>query len=145
MAITLRNDTKKMELTVVGYEFALEKKMNEFDANWLTVECICTENGETHLYRDSCLLAYELENLLSEFQQILDGKECGMISDFVEPYLKIAVTKVEKLFAVQIRFEYDTDDGGTFYIIQGMNREEYQTLISQMAEMCQKYPSRLSS
>ncbi len=46
------------------------------------------ETNET--FKDACLLTYELADMVEELSGILDGSEDGYISDFMEPYLKVA-------------------------------------------------------
>ncbi len=38
MVVIFNENNKRLELSIVGYEFPLEKGMDEFDANWLIVQ-----------------------------------------------------------------------------------------------------------
>lgn len=113
------------------------------DANWLTVNINYTEMGLNKNFVDSCILTFELEELVQQIDDIIDGKETGMISDFLEPFLRFAVIKLENIYAVQIRFVYDTtDDWKEIYISQGMNENEFLRMRDGLDMLRKKFPIR---
>ncbi len=143
MSVTFTESDKKIELSIVGYEFAAKKGMDEYDSNWLTVAIEYFDGVEHHSYADNCLLADELDSVVREMKDILSGKETGMIADFTEPYLGLAVTKVDDIYAVQIRFVYDTsDDWKEIYVSQGLTEEMYQEVCCEMENMSKQFPIR---
>lgn len=143
MSVTFTEGDKKIELSIVGYEFAAKKGMDEYDRNWLTVSIVYFDGVEHHSYTDNCLLADELESVVREMKDIRFGKETGMIADFTEPYLALAVTKVDDIYAVQIRFVYDTsDDWKEIYVSQGLTEEMYQEVCCEMENMSKQFPTR---
>lgn len=117
--------------------------MDEYDSSWLTVAIEYFDGVEHHSYTDNCLLVDELESVAREMKDILSGKETGMIADFTEPYLELAVTKVDDVYAVQIRFVYDTsDDWREIYISQGLTEERYRKVCCKMENMSKQFPTR---
>ncbi len=143
MSVIFTEGDKKIELSIVGYEFAAKKGMDEYDSNWLTVAIEYFDGVEHHSYADNCLLADELESVVREMKDILSGKETGMIADFTEPYLGLAVTKVDDIYAVQIWFVYDTsDDWKEIYVSQGLTEEMYQEVCCEMENMSKQFPIR---
>ena len=52
-----------------------------------------------------------LEEMADAFSEILDGSEDGYISEFMEPYLKVAAARVDEKIVVIFQYVYDTTDG----------------------------------
>lgn len=143
MSVMFTEGNKKIGFSIVGYEFAAKKGMDEYDSNWLTVSIAYFDGAEHHSYTDNCLLADELESVVRKMKDILSGKETGMIADFTELYLELAVTKVDDIYAVQIRFVYDTsDDWKEIYVSQGVTEEMYQEVCCKMENMSKQFPTR---
>ncbi len=146
MAIIFEENDKRIVLDISGYQFEGEaaEGMNGLDLDWLSVSIEYTSPTGTKRYSDSCLLASELKELISEVSDIVSGKETGMITDFMEPYLKFSITRVEGLCAFQIRYAYSTEDDcwEELYVSQGMNLEELQGVLAQLKAMSEKYPVR---
>lgn len=143
MSVMFIEGNKKIEFSIVDYEFAAKKRMDEYDRNWLTVSIVYFDGVEHHSYTDNCLLADELESVVREMKDIHFGKETGMIADFIEPYLALAVTKVDDIYAVQIRFVYDTsDDWKEIYVSQGLTEEMYQEVCCEMENISKQFPTR---
>lgn len=125
------------------YEFPMQKGMDEFDANWLTVKIDYSEDGHSASYTDNCLLADELEDLTEGIRDIISGKESRMILEFMEPYLKFSLTKVKDIYAVQIRFIYDTsEDWKEIYITQSMDKYELCKMRDIFQSLCDRFPVR---
>lgn len=141
MNITFTEKDKKLEFSIIGYEFPLQKGMDEFDANWLTVKIDYSEGDSSASYTDNCLLADELENMTEGIENIISGKETGIITDFTEPYLKFSLTKIDYTYAVQIRFVYDTS-WKEIYISQGMNKDELCKMRDSLRTLCNSFPYR---
>ncbi len=143
MSLMLTEGNRKIELSIVGYEFAAKKGMDESDLNWLTVLVTYSDGAEHYSWTDNCLLAYGLESVARKMKDILSGKETGIIADFIEPYLELAVTKVDDVYAVQIRFVYDTsDDWQEIYVSQGLTEEGYREVCREMENMSKQFPTR---
>jgi hypothetical protein len=143
MAVVFSENNKCLKFDIVDYQFPAKRGMNNFDANWLTVKIEYTLNEESQTWTDNCLLSDELESLTEDIDTIIEDKETEMITEFMEPYLKFAITRASDIFAVQIRFVYDTSDGWKdVYIAQGMSREELKNLNAGLKSLSVQFPFR---
>lgn len=143
MNIIFTEKDKKLEFSIIDYEFPLQKDMDNFDANWLTVKIDYSEGDSSASYTDNCILADELEAMTDGIENIVSGKETGIITDFMEPYLKFSLTKVGYIYAVQIRFVYDTTGSWKeIYISQGMDKNELCKMRDSFRTLCHSFPYR---
>ena len=142
MSITLIENNKRLELDVLGYEFP-DAEDDYFDANWLNVG-IAYDDGNLSIRQiDSCLLAFELAELTETLDAILEGRETGTTTDFMEPYLTFAVTVVGGRCAVQLRFVYDTGSPWKeVCVCQEMDRRELREMNDGLKEMYARFPRR---
>ena len=142
MSISLTENNKRLELDVLGYEFP-DAEGDYYDANWLNLGIRYDDGSLSFRQVDSCLLAFELEELTGTLDAILEGRESGTITDFTEPYLTLAVTRVGETCALQVRFVYDTDGPWKeVCVCQGMDRRELQKMNDALKEMYQRFPRR---
>ena len=142
MSITLTENDKRLELDVLGYEFP-DAEGDYFDANWLNVGIRYEDGSLSFRQIDSCLLAFELEELTGTLDAILEGRESGTITDFTEPYLALAVTRTEETYAVQLRFVYDTGSPWKEVCVrQEMDRRELKEMNDSLKEMYARFPRR---
>ncbi len=76
----------------------------------------------------------ELDKGVSDVSDIVSGKETGMITDFMEPYLKFSITRVEGLCALQIRCTYSTEDDcwEELDVSQGLSLEKLEGILAQL-------------
>ena len=112
MRVTSKN--KIMDFSIIGYQFPdyiASSDGYDYDANWLLCEIKYTEGNYSQAYRESCILTYELQELTKAMENILNKKDDAYISDFLEPYLKIAITRAEEKVVFTIQYVYDTTDG----------------------------------
>lgn len=74
---------------------------------------------------------------------IISGSETGLITEFLEPFLKFAVTAVGSIYAVQVRFVYDTSHGWKdIYISQAMTLEELREINDHLKQLSAQFPVR---
>ncbi len=145
----IQHDNRKMILSVDGYEFPEHErndKNNEFDydANWLNVKITyIDENGE-QVYTDSCLMTSELSELIDCIKKIISGKELLYISDFMEPYLKIAIAQADDKILVGIEYVYDTNDGvwKSHKISEAVTVEKAIQIADELQKYYEKFPLR---
>ena len=105
---------KIMDFSIIGYQFPDYIVSNEgydYDANWLLCEIKYAEGDYNQVYRDACLLTYELKELTKAMENILNKEDDAYISEFMEPYLKFAIARAEEKVVFTIRYVYDTTDG----------------------------------
>ncbi len=142
MSITFTENNKRLELDVLGYEFP-DAEGDYFDANWLNVGIRYDDGSLSFRQVDSCLLAFELEELTGTLDAILEGRESGTITDFTEPYLALAVTRTAETYAVQLRFVYDTGSPWKeVSVCQAMDRRELADLNTELKKMYARFPRR---
>lgn len=144
MSIIFEEGTKRLVFSITGYQFPFETVTNEYDANWLMVQVDYSDAGVENTYIEPCLLSFELESLVNEIRGIIQGKETGMITDFLEPNLKLLITKVGELYAVQIRFVYEMSCSGwkEVYVCQGLDKHGLQDLYNSFKALSTEYPVR---
>ena len=142
MSVTLTENDKRLELDVLGYEFP-DAEGDYFDANWLNVG-IAYDDGNLSFHQiDSCLLAFELEELTETLDAILEGRETGTATDFMEPYLTLSVTRKGEGFDVQIRFVYDTGSPWKeVCVCLEMDSRELRKMNDSLKEMYARFPRR---
>ena len=111
----IEENNKSLRFNVIGYQFPdLHSTKNDYnyDANWLTCEINYSDRENNNTYRDSCLLTCELEELIEALSKILNGEPGGYISEFMEPYLQISISKADDKIMFVIHFVYDTSKNG---------------------------------
>ena len=105
-------ENNSIRFDVLGYQFpkCMNSKPNDYnyDANWLTIKVTYTTSEGTNEYTDSCLLTYELNEVVTGIDNLIGSRQSGYISDFMEPYLKIAIAKSGENYVFQFYFVYDT-------------------------------------
>lgn len=142
MSIVFTENDKRLELSILGYEFP-DAEDDYFDANWLNVGIHYDDGSLSFRQVDSCLLSFELAELTASLDAILEGRESGTITDFTEPYLTLAVTRAGELFAVQVRFVYDTDGPWKeVCVCRGLDRRELKEMNDALKEMYARFPRR---
>ena len=141
--ILFSDSNKNILFDIIDYEFNYFKKMDYYDANWLTVNIRYTDSNTDKSFTDNCILTYELENLVQQIDDIISGEESGLITEFMEPYLKFSVTKTKDIYAVQIRFVCDiAEEWKEVYVSQGMNINELTELRNGLDNLRKKFPER---
>lgn len=148
MSIIFTEKDKQLDLSIDGYEFdyssnEISNTKDRYDANWLTIRVNYSENGHTQTYIDNCLLTYELDSLTKDIDKIVNHYETGLITDFLEPTLKLAISVAEGICIVQIRFVYDTTEvWKDLYISQAMTLNELQEINISLKEIAARFPVR---
>lgn len=141
--VLFSDENKSLLFNISDYQFACSKEADYYDINWLTVSIKYSDDTMSESFEDSCILTYELDELIKEIDDIIEGKESGMISGFMEPYLKFSVTRVDDIYSVQIRFVYDTTESWSeVYITQGMNKDEFLKMRDGLDSLRKIFPVR---
>ena len=100
----LHQGNKSIEFTIVNYQYPEKSPSKEgfdYDANWLMCEVKYSDAKTNETYKDACLLTDELADMVEELSEILDGSEDGYISDFMEPYLKVAAARADEKIVIK--------------------------------------------
>ena len=142
MSITLTENDKRLELDILGYEFP-DAEDDYFDANWLNVGIHYDDGSLSFRQVDSCLLSFELKELTETLDAILEGRETGTATDFMEPYLTLSVTRKGEGYDVQSRFVYDTGSPWKeVCVCQEMDSRELADLNTELKKMYARFPRR---
>ena len=142
MSVTFNENNKRLKLSILGYEFP-GGKGDMYDVNWLVVGVAYDDGSLSFRQKDSCLLSYELEELTEALDGIVEGRETGTIQTFMEPYLSFAVTGVGELYAVQIRFVYDTSgQWKAVGVCQGMDLRALAEMNAELKRMSARFSRR---
>ncbi len=142
MSVLFTENTKRLELDILGYEFP-DGRGDIYDVNWLNVGVAYDDGRLSFRQTDPCLLAFELEELTESLDAILEGRESGTSTDFTEPYLSFAVTRAGELYAVQLRFVYDTGSPWKEVdLCREMDRRALVKMNDALKEMYARFPRR---
>lgn len=138
---------KRINFNIIGYEFPNEKpSKKEFnhDANWLRLEVVYCDENTNKTYTDTCLLTYELSYLVNALQQVINGNENSYISDFIEPYLSVCITKIDEFIIFVFSFVCDTTDGkwSKIGVTAKWTVEEAKDKVKELKAMELKFPER---
>ena len=138
---------KSINFNIIGYEFRNEKsaiKEFNYDANWLRLEVVFRDKNTSKTYTDTCLLTYELSDLVNTLQQIINGSENSYISDFMEPYLSVCITKIDEFIIFVFSFVYDTTNGkwSKIGVTAKWTMEEAKEKVKELKDMELKFPKR---
>lgn len=145
MLISEKN--KSIDFNIIGYEFPHEKQSKKefnYDANWLHIEVIYCDGNTNKTYTDNCLLTYELSDLINTLQQIINGNENSYISDFMEPYLSVCITKIDEFIIFVFSFVCDTTDGkwSKIGVTAKWTMEEAKDIVKELKDMALRFPER---
>lgn len=137
-----------IQFDVLGYQFPQSKKSKpndyNYDANWLTIKVTQVTPESTNEYTDSCLLTYELNEVVSGIDNLIQSKQSGYISDFMEPYLKIAIAKSNNDFVFQLHFVCDTTGGEwkTVSAVETLSTQQLIDIKNEFINISVAYPDR---
>lgn len=143
----IRSGSKSLTFDIYDYQYEKQKskeKGYDYDANWLIVEITYADENGPKQYRDPCLLTYELKELIDGASEIVSGKETLYISDFMEPYLKIAIAKTEDNIVFGMEFVYDTTGGiwKCHKLSEVLSKESAQKIIEELKALFNRFPER---
>lgn len=143
----ISDKNKSIDFNIRCYEYPQEKpseKEFNYDANWLVINVVFCDENTNETYHDQCLLTYELSELINALQQIINGSENSYISDFMEPYLSVCITKVDEFITFALSFVIDTidEDWPTVEATAKWTIEEAKDKLKELKDMEQKFPER---
>ena len=139
---------KCLSLKVVAYEFPdsprSDKGDDSYDANWLMAEIRYTEDGESSVQQDACLLTGELRDLWEQIDRLKTCGTASYISDYMEPYLQVALLKAEGQILCAIQFVYDTAgaEWKRWRICSRLTQEELEAFCDELETMVREFPER---
>lgn len=145
MKIIFTEQNKKIAFSIDGYEYDYsDEEIHDescwYDANWLTVRIEYWENGKKKSFTDNCLLADELCSLAEDIDAIIIGKETGLNTDFLEPYLQLSLTAFNGRYTVQISFKPNKTK--KIYVVQEMSIDELKKMNDTLKMISAQFPEK---
>lgn len=144
----IQDENARIEFKIIGYQFPNSPKSKKgdynYDSNWLTIEFICESENSRNVYTDSCLLTCELEDTLKSLEKIINAEETAYISDYMEPYLKLAIAKTNDKFVVILFFVCDVKDNKwqSITVSETVSTERLIRFKEELEEYLKCYPQR---
>ena len=143
----LKQGNKSIEFSIVGYQYPELEPSDEafdYDANWLIAEVKYSDSGMNETYEDPCIMADDLAEIAEELSKILDGSEEGYITDFMEPYLKIAAARADEKIVIVFQFSYvmRKNSWKRRKVTALLSQEEVAEIVQSLKELVEKYPVR---
>ncbi len=141
-----KSEDASLKLEIPRYEFPADAgEPGSDDRNWLVLRG--TYQDEDLLIKDSnsCLLTYELREMMAGLKVLNAGIRDSYESSFVEPYFALAADREgEDCFRVYVAFSLPNtmEDIDSAEITCVMNKEEMKALIAELDQLCQKFPDR---
>ena len=143
----IRNKNESLSFEIEDYQYPEHKSQEkgyDYDANWLMVaiKYSCEETLEE--YKDACLLTYEFEDLYEGFLNVLAGKESLYISDFTEPYLKIAIATADERIVFGMGFVYEANKSvwKSRKVSEVFTKEKAEEIVEELRFMLSRFPQR---
>ena len=142
MGIIYTENSKRLELSIIGYEFEytpdeITDTAKMWDSNWLTVRIDYTENGQSKTFTDNCLQTFELLSLTESFESVLNGAQTEFVEEFTEENLYFSAEAENGAYKVSVRY---SDYGEKASILQTMTRDELRETINKLKELSACFP-----
>lgn len=152
MQITFYEKNKKIELSIINYWFPFNHDFddveNDFYANYLAVKIVYSDGIGTTIHCDRYFTNYSLNTLINSIDNLVTDKESGFMADFyaITTVLAIAITKVNDIYAFQLRLYYDlSTNPKEIYICQGLDKTKLSEIKNKLQEYSDKFPPRIKS
>ena len=140
MQITFYEKNKKIELSIINYWFPFNHDFddveNDFYANYLAVKIVYSDGNGTTTHCDRYFTNYSLH------------KESGFMADFyaITTVLAIAITKVNDIYAFQLRLYYGlSSNPKEIYICQDLDKAKISEIKNKLQDYSDKFPPRIKS
>ena len=95
-------------------------------------------------YKDTCLLTYELEELIDGLSEVIADKESLYISDFMEPYLKFAIASTDGKILLGMEFVYEANKTvwKSHKMSEVITKESAEEIAEELRSMLARFPQR---
>ena len=136
---------KMIELTILGYEFPkIDQQTNYYDANWLMVQIkFKEEDYEEEIYKDSCVLTFELEKFLFDAKSIFRGEQNSCELEAFEPYLSIFLKRISKVeYNLKIEYIFNRKTGDKIIFDETLPNYEVEDFVDDLERQIKKLPVR---
>lgn len=150
MQITFYEKNKKIELSIINYWFPFNHDFddveNDFFANYLAVKIVYSDGNSTTIHCDRYFTNYSLNTLINSIDNLVTDKESGFMADFyaITTVLAIAITKVNDIYAFQLRLYYGlSTNPKEIYICQGLDKAKLSEIKNKLQDYSDKFPPRI--
>ncbi len=163
--IKIEKDGKKIQIDILDYEFPnredtggipTEEQLEamggrDYDANWLNVGFECYDEKYEWKTVDPCLLSWELEDIMTWFVNMAEGREENNNSPqmfFTEPCVGIYQRKLDDdhfKFRFALAYEVAPPEeyrNGEYYMDFVLSREELAAIADSIAAAAAAFPVR---
>lgn len=134
----LQNDEKHIEISIDSYEFPYDENSIYEDNNWLNVAVAWEDEVVIENAISPCLTCMELQDLCRGLSGALIGS--AYTSAFSEPDLTIKAIPRDAHIAMEIT--YAKPGHQRFAIHSDVSKTELDEMISDVHEMCRRFPIR---
>ena len=145
MIIRSKDTSLSFEIDDYQYpEHKSQEKGYDYDANWLEVAIQYSNQNEVKEYKDTCLLTYELEELIDGLSEVIADKESLYISDFMEPYLKFAIASTDGkiLLGMELVYEANKTSWRSHKVSEVITKESAEEIAEELRSMLARFPQR---
>ena len=142
--MVFKNDSESLEWKILNYQYpeaeASTEKEYSYAANWLTLQvCHEREGYGPAVFRESFLLTFELEEIIRELRDILEGKSFQYKGLFVEPVLEVEAIRQRDDVLVSFDLVFDNYE---MMVADTVDDDGLRKLIAELEELYAAYPER---
>lgn len=140
-------ENQLVELSIVGYQFDDEERLDEYDYNWLYIKLNADLNNKSYTVTYPALLTWELRNLSKWFKDLSINKVKKVELEFLEPCISFELlsSKTEKIKQIRINlaleFSQSTSDDGLSVIFEA-DSQTLKNYSIQIKEDLEEFPER---
>ena len=140
-------ENQLVELSIVGYQFDDEERLDEYDYNWLYIKLNADLNNKSYTVTCPALLTWELRNLSKWFKDLSINKVKKVELEFLEPCISFELlsSKTEKIKQIRINlaleFSQSTSDDGLSVIFEA-DSQTLKNYSIQIKEDLEEFPER---
>ena len=143
--LKFENESIKLDLDVICYEFPDGGTTDSNDGNWLVLRATYEEDGKIIKDSNSCLMTYELKDLTAGLKVMGAGLRDTYESSFTEPYFLLnAWTKPEGGFGMEVSFTLPNtmESMDVAELEVSMSQEQLKTMVDELDRYCAKFPEK---
>ena len=141
-----KNEEASLRLDVASYELPADGGAPDSDdRNWLVLRATwINEDGLLIKDSNSCLLTYELQEMIAGLKVVKAGLKQRYESEFTEPYFMLSADAVEDGFRFFVSFTLPNtmEDEDVAELYAHMTAEEMAALIEELDRLVKKFPDR---
>jgi len=149
MFFSFLEEDKKLELSIVGYEFddeyirrsKREYDTSDWDSEWLMIRAVYSEHGKRIECYDPSLEVCDLEYLSEQLSLALRNSEKYLLVEFTEPDIVFKFTRTEHGYSVWVRF-WDEKRDRKYTVTQDFSLQELEAFREKVISAHEKLADR---